>query len=150
MLSSTHVGAPLKGRTTHVYGYGLLQKLQISLWLFINVFVWICRIAMGRKRKLKKVYCEQEVQKQNVVALKLAIEEQNVASPKFAIEEQNVVAPKFAIEDQNVVASKLRVGELELDQTSTQCNLKLAMVIVSNLSGRLNYFRIYLNYTLFN
>jgi hypothetical protein len=43
------------------------------MWLFIKVFVWICRIAMGGKRKLNKVYYDQEVQKQNIVALKLVI-----------------------------------------------------------------------------
>jgi hypothetical protein len=55
--------------------------------------------------------------------------------------------------------SKLRIGEPSVDETNSQCNLELFMVLVSNpideiprkkhwkflLSGRLNYFRIYIN-----
>ncbi len=75
----------------------------------------------------------------------MAIKEQNVPTPKLVIEEQNVAALELAIEEQNVVTSKLGVKELGFDETSTQCNLELAMVIVSNPSGRLYYFRIYVN-----
>jgi len=82
--------------------------------------------------------------KQNVVALELANEEQNVVAPKLAIEEQNVVS-ELATKEQNVAALELGVGEPRLDETSIQCNLKLAMVIVSNPNGRLNYFKIYIN-----
>jgi hypothetical protein len=46
-----------------------------SIWLFTEVFVGICRISMSRKRKLKKVCFDLEVQEQNVVASKFAIEE---------------------------------------------------------------------------
>jgi hypothetical protein len=35
-----------------------LKKAKDSIWFFIKVFVWICRIAVDRKRKLKKVYCD--------------------------------------------------------------------------------------------
>jgi hypothetical protein len=48
-----------------------LKKVKDSIWLFIKNFVWICRITMGRKR-LKKVCCDQEVQKQNVATSELA------------------------------------------------------------------------------
>ncbi len=105
MLSLAPIGAPFKGKTTHVYGSSPLEKVKKSIWLFIKVFVWIYRIAMGRKRKLKKVCYDWIVQEQNVVAPDLTIEKQNVATLELAIEEPNVVAPKLAIEKQNVVAS---------------------------------------------
>ncbi len=91
---------------------------------------------MGRKRKLKKVCCDREVQEQNVVTLELAIKEQNV------------------------VASEYWTGKLGVDETNIQRNLELAHVIVFNPSdeicpktnwefwlknGRLDYFRIYIN-----
>ncbi len=63
----------------------------------------------------------------------------------MAIEEQNVVVSKLATKEQNVVTLKLRVWEPKLDETNTQCDLKLAMVIMFNQSGRLNYFKIYIN-----
>jgi len=62
MLSWVPNGAPFKGRTTRFFAFGLLKKEKNPIWLFTNVFVWICRIAMGRERKLKKVCCDQEVQ----------------------------------------------------------------------------------------
>jgi len=40
----------------------------------------------------------------------------------------------LASEEENVVGSKLGIRELEVDETSIQCNLKLAHVIVSNPS----------------
>ncbi len=64
--------APFKVRATRFFAFGFLKKEKKSIWLFTKVFVWICRIAMGRKRKLKKVYYDQEVQEQNVVASELA------------------------------------------------------------------------------
>jgi hypothetical protein len=75
----------------------------------------------------------------------LATEEQNVVAPKLAIEEQNVVISKLATKEQNVVVSKLGIWEPGLNETNIQCNLKLAMVIISNPSGRLNYFKFYIN-----
>jgi hypothetical protein len=48
------------------------KRPKVSIWLFTKVFIWICRIAMSRKRKLKKVCCDWEVQEQNVVALESA------------------------------------------------------------------------------
>jgi hypothetical protein len=70
----------------------------------------------------------------------LAIEAQNVDVSWLVIEEQNVDVSELAIKEQNVAASKLGVRVPKLDETSIQCNLKLAMVIMSNLNGRLNYF----------
>jgi hypothetical protein len=40
----------------------------------------------------------------------------------------------LAIEKKNVVAPKLGIREPKVDETSTQCNLELAQVIVSNPS----------------
>jgi len=88
------------GRTCFI----LFWIFSISIWLFIEVFVWICRISIGRRRKLKKVCCDSEVQQKNVVASKLAIREQNA----------------------------FRIEELRVDETINKCNLKLDMVIVSN------------------
>jgi hypothetical protein len=39
MLSLVLVNAPLKGRTTHVYGFGPLEKEKKLIWLFIKIFV---------------------------------------------------------------------------------------------------------------
>jgi hypothetical protein len=50
----------------------------------------------------------------------------------------------LATQEQNVVTLELKVGEPGFDETNIQCNLKLAMVIVSNPSGRLDYFIIYI------
>ncbi len=84
---------------------------------------------MGRKKKLKKVCCDPKVQQQNVAPSKLTIGEQNVNG----------------------------IEEPRVDETSSQCNLKLDVVIVSNpsdeilpktnqefqpKSGRLDYFGI--------
>jgi hypothetical protein len=55
----------------------------------------------------------------------------NVAS-KIAIEEQNVVTSKLAIGKQNIIASKLVIKGLQVDETSSQCNLKLTIMIMSN------------------
>jgi hypothetical protein len=63
---------------------------------------------MGRKRNLKKVCCDSEVEEQNIVALEMAIEEQNVVPSKLTIGEQNVV----------------KIEEPKVDETSNQCNLK--------------------------
>jgi len=112
-----------------IWSFGKGKK---SIWLFTKVFIWICKIAMDRKSKLKKVCCDREVQEQNVYALELATME------------QNVVALELAIEEQNVVTLELKVGELGFDETNTQCNLELVMVIASNPSGRLHYFIIYI------
>jgi hypothetical protein len=79
---------------------------------------------MGRKRKLKKVCCDQEVQ------------EQNVATPKLAIEEQNVTALELATKT-NVATLELGIGKLRVDETNIQCNLKLAHVIVFNPSDEI-------------
>jgi hypothetical protein len=87
---------------------------------------------VDRKRKLKKVCCDRKVQEQNVDALELATME------------QNIVASKLAIEKQNIVTVELKVGEHGFNETNTQCNLELAIVIVSNPSGRLHYFIIYI------
>ncbi len=46
------------GRTCFVYFWFFFP----SIWLLIKVFVWICKIAMGRRRKLKKVCCDRKVQ----------------------------------------------------------------------------------------
>jgi hypothetical protein len=74
----------------------------------------------------------------------------------LAIEEKNVAPFELAIKEQNFV----RIKELRVDETNSQCKLKLDMVIVSNpsyeippktnwefqpKSGKLNYFRIYIN-----
>ncbi len=78
----------------------------------------------------------------------------------MTIKEQNVVELELATEEENVDTSKLRIREPGVDETSTQCNLELALVIVSNLSddicpktnwefrpknGRLDYFKIYID-----
>jgi hypothetical protein len=105
MLLWALVGAPFKGRATHLFAFGLLQKAKDSIWLFIKVIVWICRIATGRKRKLKKVCCNWEVQ------------EQNVGTPKLAIEEQNVTTSELATKT-NVATLKLGIGELRVDETN--------------------------------
>jgi hypothetical protein len=61
MLSLAPTNAPFKGRIVHVYGFGPLEKVKKLIWLFIKVFVWICKISMGRKRKLKNVSCDPKV-----------------------------------------------------------------------------------------
>jgi hypothetical protein len=53
MLSSILTSAPFKKKTIRFYGYGPLEKVKKSIWLFTKVFVWICSITMGRKNKLK-------------------------------------------------------------------------------------------------
>ncbi len=58
--------------------------------------------------------------------------------------EQNNFASELAIEEQNVVTLELKVGEPRFNETNTQCNLELVMVIMSNPSGRLLYFIIYI------
>jgi hypothetical protein len=62
---------------------------------------------------LKKVCCDREIQK------------------------QNVVSPKLAIEEQNVVASELGIDKPIVDETSIQCNFELAHVILSNLNDEI-------------
>jgi hypothetical protein len=99
---------------------------------------------MYRKRKLKKVCYDRKVQEQNVDALELTTMEQDVVASKLAIEEQNVTTSELATQEQNVVTLELKVGECGFNETNTQRNLKLAMVIVSNPSGRLHYFIIYI------
>ncbi len=133
MLSSALASAPIKKRVTRVYGFGPLEKVKIIIWLFIKVFVWICKISMDRGKKLKKVCCGPEVQKQNVVTSKLSIKEQNVASLELTIEEQNVVSSKLTIKKQNAVGIK----KPKVDEPSNQYNLKLDMVIVSNPSDEI-------------
>ncbi len=64
MLSSAPIGVLLVIR---VYDFGLLENIKKLIWLFIKVFVLICRISMRKERKLKKVCYDLEVQKQNVV-----------------------------------------------------------------------------------
>jgi hypothetical protein len=78
----------------------------------------------------------------------------------LAIEEQNVISSKFAIGEPNVVPSKLKIREPNVDETNNQCNFELLVAIVSNpndeilpkkhwkfclKSGRLDYFKIYIN-----
>ncbi len=70
--------------------------------------------------------------------------EQNVVPSELAIEQQNVATLGLATQEQNVVTLELKVGEPGFDETNIQCNLKLAMVIMSNPSGRLHYFIIYI------
>jgi hypothetical protein len=62
MLSSALANVPFKGRIVRVYGSSLLEKIKIIIWLFTKVFIWICKILMGRKKKLKKVCCDPKVQ----------------------------------------------------------------------------------------
>ncbi len=86
----------------------------------------------------------------------MAIEEQNVIALELAIEEKNIVPFQLTIREQNVT----RIKELRVDETSSQCKLEFDIVIMSNpsgeippktnwefqsKSGRLNYFRIYIN-----
>ncbi len=63
----------------------------------------------------------------------------------MAIEDQNVTRSKLATKEQNVVTLELKVGKLRLDEINFQCNLELAMVIVFNASGNLDYFKFYIN-----
>ncbi len=73
------------------------------------------------------------IEEKNVTASKSTIEEQNVTALKLAIKEQNVTTSKLAIEEKNVA----KIEEPRIDETSSQCNLKLDMVFVSNLSDEI-------------
>jgi hypothetical protein len=73
------------------------------------------------------------IEEKNVTTSKLAIEEQNGTTLELAIKEQNVTTSKLAIEEKNVV----KIEEPRIDETSSQCNLKLDMVFVSNLSDEI-------------
>ncbi len=44
----------------------------------------------------------------------------------MTIKEQNVIALKLTTEKENVAASELKIKKPEVDETNTQCNLKLA------------------------
>ncbi len=90
MLSSAPTNALLEGGGVRFYGSTPLKKVKIWIWLYIKVLVWICRIAMGRKKKLKRVSCDWEVQKQNLVTLELATKEENVVALELATKEENV------------------------------------------------------------
>ncbi len=64
LLSSAHDGALIIQKIVRVYGFGSLEKLEKvknSVSLFIKV--WICMIVMCKKKKLKKVGYDREVQK---------------------------------------------------------------------------------------
>ncbi len=80
-MSLVIIGVPFKGGIIHFNGYGPLKMVKISIWLLTKVFVWICKIVMGRKRKLKKVCCDRKILESNVVSPKLTIEKQNVVAP---------------------------------------------------------------------
>jgi hypothetical protein len=90
MLSSTPTNAFLEGGAICFYGSTHLKKVKNWIWLYIKVLVWICRIAMGREKKLKKVCCDWKVRKQNLVTLELATKEQNVVALELATKEENV------------------------------------------------------------
>jgi len=51
----------------------------------------------------------------------------------LAIEEQNVVPLELLIMEQNAI----KIEELRVDETSSQCNLKLDTAIVSNPSDEI-------------
>jgi len=81
---------------------------------------------MARGQRLKKGGGDLEVHKQNVVSSKQTIGKENV-DPLW-----------LRLWEQNVASSKLRI-----DESSNPCGLKFTMVIVYNLNGGLNCFRIY-------
>jgi hypothetical protein len=64
LLSSAHDGVLVIQKIVHVYGFGSLEKLEkVKNLISLFIKVWICMIVMCKKKKLKKVGYDQEVQK---------------------------------------------------------------------------------------
>jgi len=64
LLSLAHDGVLVIQKIVHVYGFGSLEKLEkVKNLISLFIKVWICMIVMCKKKKLKKVGYDQEVQK---------------------------------------------------------------------------------------
>jgi len=64
LFSSAHDGALVTQKIAHVYGFGFLEKLEkVKNLVSLFIKVWICMIVMCKKKKLKKVGYDREVQK---------------------------------------------------------------------------------------